>query len=124
MPALEDPLAHVVGRLDVERRPSHDPQRPECDHDALEVRGTTAVRTISPLEVTSSSAATEVARFAVAVPGTVRRGRDRPGHGDVRQRRQVVQRDTLAIESTRQLGSRSSPAANETVEPAWSTTTS
>src|SRR4051794_3661348 len=95
---LEDALADLVGRLDVQRDPRDRALRAEPDHHAVEVR--VAAPRADELAVRRDELERRDRRgqVAVAVARAVRRRRHRPGHRDVRQRGQVVQRQPVAVQ--------------------------
>ena len=101
--ALVDALGDLVGGLDVERDARDDSERAQADHETVEVR--VAARRGEDLAVRGHQLepGDRGGEVAGRVAGPVGGGGDRAGHGDVRQRGQVVQRDSLGVQGLGQL---------------------
>src|SRR5690242_1829958 len=95
---LEDALADTVGRLDVERDSDNRPERSEADNEPVELR----VATSDSLDFAARGYELERrdrgGEVAVAVARSMGAGRDRSRDRDVRQRGEVGERQSFALE--------------------------
>jgi hypothetical protein len=96
-------LAHLVRRLELQRDPYDRPDGTEADDDTREV----GICARHGQEVTVSGDDLELGNrgreVPVAVAGAVGRRGDRARHRDVRQRRQVREREAAATEDSGEL---------------------
>src|SRR5689334_15887580 len=95
---LEHPLAHFVGRLDVERDPDEGPDRAETYHEALELGVPPLLRQGVAVRSEDLEPGDGRCQIAVVVARAMRSSADRAGHRDVRQRCQVREGQALLPE--------------------------
>ena len=99
---LEHALAHLVGGLDVERDPGDRADRAEADHEPVELGIATRRANQAAVRGDDLEGGDGRRQVAVGVPRPVSRGRHGAGNRDVRQRRQVCERQPLASELERE----------------------
>ena len=99
---LEHALAHLVGGLDVERDPGDRADRAEADHEPVELGIATRRANQAAVRGDDLERGDGRRQVAVGVPRPVSRGRHGAGNRDVRQRRQVCERQPLASELERE----------------------
>ncbi len=96
--ARVDVLAHREGRLEPQRQAGDDAERTERHDTARQVGVAARQRPERAVGADDLQAAHRRRERAVGIAGPVRAGRDRAGHRDVRQRREVAQRPAPALE--------------------------
>ena len=110
---LVDLLAHLVAGLDAERHARHGAERAEADHGPVEVDLAAADRAKLARRGEDLESLDRRREVAEGIAGAVRRRGDRAADRDVRQRREVRERQPGAVELARQLAVGDARAAGD-----------